>query len=136
MLSLFTKRTSRAVCQGAQLKKRSMSSMSATAERFRKWTTQARPDWKTDKTEAFVLFVVFGITGSSSVALVRPLLKNFLGIEGSLWEGPNSYRAMSLILISPVYALILLTVVMNVSIFVQHNFFCQYCFTFAFPFIP
>lgn len=54
--------------------------------------------------------LLFAITGSSSVALVRPLLKKYLGLEGSLKDGPNSYRVLSIILVSPVYTLILLTV--------------------------
>lgn len=77
--------------------------------KFWKWTTQQRPSWKEDKTEALVLFCVFGITGSSSVAFVRPALKNILGIEGTLIDGPWSYRIASILIISPIYACILVT---------------------------
>ena len=78
--------------------------------RFWTWTTQTRPHWRESYTEAAVLFCVFGITGSSSVALVRPAMKHFLGIEGTMMEGPNSYRVLSFLLVSPIYACVLLTV--------------------------
>ncbi|CAM9264386.1 unnamed protein product, partial [Ectocarpus fasciculatus] len=76
---------------------------------FWKWTTQERPSWKHDHTEKAVAFVVFGITGTASVTMVRPLMRDVLGIEGSMIEGPWTYRISSLILVSPVYALMLMT---------------------------
>ena len=57
--------------------------------------------------EAAVAIVVFGVTGSTSVAVTRPALKNTLGLEGSMLEGPNSYRVLSLLLVSPIYAVLL-----------------------------
>ena len=68
---------------------------------FWKWTTQVRPSWKESPVEAAVIFTVFGITGSSSVALVRPCLHT-MGLEGSMIEGPWSYRIGSFVCISPV----------------------------------
>ena len=59
--------------------------------------------------EAAVAFVVFGITGSTSVAVVRPTLKSTFGIEGSLKEGPWSYRISSILAVSPIYASMLVT---------------------------
>ena len=56
-----------------------------------------------------VLFCVFGVTGSSSVYFVRPCLKTF-GIEGSMMEGPWSYRILSVLFVSPIYSVILITV--------------------------
>jgi len=56
-----------------------------------------------------VIFVVFGITGSSSVALVRPCFTTITGVEGSMVEGPWSYRIGSLLLVSPVYSVVLIT---------------------------
>ena len=53
---------------------------------------------------------MFGITGSSSVALVRPALKSVLGIEGTMIDGPNSYRFLSFFLVTPIYCCVLLTV--------------------------
>lgn len=54
-------------------------------------------------------FTVFGITGSTSVAVVRPTLKSTFGLEGSLREGPNSYRVASILAVSPIYATMLVT---------------------------
>ena len=79
-------------------------------QRFWRWTTQPRPSWKEDKTEAAVAFCVFGVTGSSSVAVVRPLLRETTGLEGSMKDGPWSYRVISLLCVSPVYACVLVTV--------------------------
>ena len=50
-------------------------------EAFWMWTTQARPSWKSSPTEAAVAFTVFGVTGSSSVALVRPAIKSTRACE-------------------------------------------------------
>mmetsp|Transcript_12341 Transcript_12341/g.18411 ORF Transcript_12341/g.18411 Transcript_12341/m.18411 type:complete len:256 (+) Transcript_12341:3-770(+) len=83
---------------------------SSLRSRFWRWTTQARPSWRKSPKEAAILFVVFGITGSTSVAIVRPALKHTIGLEGSLKDGPWSYRIGSLVLVSPVYACILLSV--------------------------
>ena len=68
------------------------SSYTSLQSRFWNWTTQARPSWKENKLEAAVVFCVFGVTGSTSVGLVRPALKYTIGLEGSFIEGPNSYR--------------------------------------------
>lgn len=77
--------------------------------KFWNWTTQSRPSWRENKTEAAVLFCVFGVTGSSSAAFCRPALKNVFGMEGSMVEGPWSYRIASILIISPIYACILVT---------------------------
>lgn len=53
-------------------------------------------------------FVVFGVTGSSSVAVIRPMFAS-MGFEGSMWEGPWSYRIGSVLAVSPVYACMLYT---------------------------
>ena len=87
----------------------SSSSGGGSSGGFWAWTTQHRPSWKESPLEAAVAFTVFGITGSSSVAVVRPTLKSVLGIEGSLREGPNSYRVMSVLAVSPIYATMLVT---------------------------
>jgi hypothetical protein len=56
------------------------------------------------------MICVFGVTGSASVTLVRPLLKEVIGLDGTMMEGPNSYRVGSVLLVSPMYAAVLLTV--------------------------
>lgn len=50
--------------------------------------------------------VVFGATGSASLVVVRPALTS-AGIEGSMYEGPNSYRVASVLVCSPCYACLL-----------------------------
>ena len=91
-------------------------------QRFWRWTTQPRPSWKEDKTEAAVAFCVFGITGSSSVAFVRPILRETTGIEGTMKDGPWSYRVLSLVCVSPVYACVLVTVGTAAG---RHTFFAN-----------
>ena len=76
---------------------------------FWTWTLQQRPSWRESPAEAAVIFTVFGITGSTSVAVVRPALKSTIGLEGSMREGPWSYRVLSLLLVSPIYATFLVT---------------------------
>ena len=77
--------------------------------RFWEWTSQHRPSWKESPVEAAVAFVVFGITGSTSVALVRPTLKRTIGLEGNMRDGPWSYRITSILAVSPIYATLLVT---------------------------
>mmetsp|Transcript_58550 Transcript_58550/g.96641 ORF Transcript_58550/g.96641 Transcript_58550/m.96641 type:complete len:166 (-) Transcript_58550:422-919(-) len=88
---------------------KSSSIASGAWAHFWKWTTQQRPSWRESSVEAAVAFVVFGITGTTSVAVVRPALKKTIGLEGSMREGPWSYRITSLVLVSPIYACFLVT---------------------------
>ena len=76
---------------------------------FWRWTTQERPHWRQDRTEAMVAIAVFGVTGTASVTLVRPMLKRFTGLEGSMIDGPWSYRVASVVVISPIYATLLIS---------------------------
>jgi hypothetical protein len=78
-------------------------------QKFWAWTNQKRPHWKESRTEAAVAFCVFGVTGSTSVKLVRPTLKHTIGLEGSMRDGPWSYRITSLVMVSPVYATLLVS---------------------------
>ena len=77
--------------------------------RFWSWTTTPRPHWRENPTEACVAIAVFGVTGSTSVAFVRPALKATTGIEGTLKDGPWSYRIMSVAAVSPIYASLLVS---------------------------
>jgi len=61
--------------------------------------------WK----ETALIFFIFGITGSTTMHFVRPIMHTIFGLEGSLWDGPWSYRILSLITITPTYSLLLLT---------------------------
>ena len=89
---------------------RSLTTNSTTSlrARFWEWTSQQRPHWRESKGEAAVLFTVFGVTGSTSVALVRPSLKHTIGLDGTWLDGPWSYRIGSLLLVSPIYAGVLI----------------------------
>ena len=77
-------------------------------------------------------FVVFGVTGSTSVALVRPGLKN-MGMEGSMREGPWSYRIGSLLIVSPIYSVVLVTVG---SVAGRHLFFARMSYKIMGRFVP
>ncbi len=57
-----------------------------------------------------LVIVVFGITGSLSVVVSRLVLRDLLGLEGSFWGGPWSYRLTYLVLIPPAYSLLLATI--------------------------
>jgi hypothetical protein len=109
-----------------RLIKRSLSSSSSPpssslslSSRFWKWTTQDRKPWKEDMKEAVIICTVFAITGSSTLIFVRPLLGS-LGIKGTWKDGPNSYRLSSILLISPIYSMILISIG---TIAGRHRFF-------------
>ncbi|GKY95446.1 hypothetical protein MPSEU_000506200 [Mayamaea pseudoterrestris] len=52
--------------------------------------------------------------------LVRPAVKNVLGLEGSMKDGPWSYRICSLIVMSPIYGVLLVCVG---TLFGRHVYF-------------
>lgn len=79
------------------------------AKRFWAWTNQPRPSPLKNWKEGIIVCAIFGVAGANSVLCVRPLLGNVFGLQGSMIEGPNSYRVASLLFVSPVYALIILT---------------------------
>ena len=54
-----------------------------------------------------IVLTVFSITGSLSVYVSRFVLKDLLGLEGSFWGGPWSYRLVYLFLIPPAYSTLL-----------------------------
>ena len=60
--------------------------------------------------DTVLVLVVFSITGSLSLYIVRPLLTSVLGLQGSMREGPWSYRILTLLLVPPAYSLMLLTI--------------------------
>jgi len=72
--------------------------------------------WK----ETALIFFIFGITGSTTMHFVRPIMHTVFGLEGSLWDGPWSYRIISLLTITPTYSLILITFG---TIFGRHVYF-------------
>jgi hypothetical protein len=62
--------------------------------------------WVKDKA---IVFLVFGITGSTTVSIVRPTLSLF-GVTGSFIDGPWTYRVSYLAISLPLYSAILITV--------------------------
>lgn len=60
--------------------------------------------------EMVLICTVFAITGTSTMILVRPAVKNVLRLEGSFKEGPWSYRIASLVIMSPIYSVLLVAV--------------------------
>ncbi|CAG8495032.1 5225_t:CDS:2 [Paraglomus occultum] len=59
--------------------------------------------WK----EWTIIFAVFAVTGSTTVRVVRPIVTNVFGIEGSFTDGPWSYRLTYLAITLPLYSVIL-----------------------------
>ncbi|KAF9285059.1 hypothetical protein BGZ88_009667 [Linnemannia elongata] len=57
--------------------------------------------------EWIIIFVVFSVTGSSTMLIVKPLMKA-LGLTGSLGSGPWSFRIAYIVLTLPLYSLMLL----------------------------
>lgn len=101
--------------------------------KFWNWTTTPRLDWKSNIKEAVIAIMVFGVTGTTTMFLIRPCLKTVFGLEGSLLEGPNSYRIISILTISPVYAILLFTIG---TISGRHIFFAQMSSKILGRFIP
>ncbi|KAG0201203.1 hypothetical protein BGX33_010452 [Mortierella sp. NVP41] len=62
--------------------------------------------WK----EWTIIMGVFAVTGSSTVMVVKPLLKEVFQLDGSMKEGPWSFRFAYLCTTLPLYSCVLLTV--------------------------
>lgn len=60
--------------------------------------------------EMALICTVFAITGSSTMVLVRPAVSKGLGLQGSFKDGPWSFRICSLVVMTPIYATLLLVV--------------------------
>ena len=69
--------------------------------------------------EMVLICTVFAITGTSTMVIVRPAVSNVLGLEGSLKDGPWSYRICSLVIMTPLYSAML--VVVGVSVHSLHR---------------
>ena len=67
-----------------------------------------------------IVMIVFGITGFSALVFSRLLFNVILGMEGSLWSGPWSYRVLYLSVIPPFYSAMLVLVG---SIFGKRQYF-------------
>jgi len=74
--------------------------------------TKPMPPKNTPKwyAEMALICTVFGITGSSTMFLVRPAVSNVLGLKGNMKDGPWSYRICSLVIMTPMYSALLVIV--------------------------
>mmetsp|Transcript_28088 Transcript_28088/g.81194 ORF Transcript_28088/g.81194 Transcript_28088/m.81194 type:complete len:212 (-) Transcript_28088:150-785(-) len=70
--------------------------------------------------EMVLICTVFAITGTSTMVLVRPAVSDVLGLKGNFKEGPWSYRICSLVIMTPVYASLLVCVG---TLFGRHAYF-------------
>lgn len=59
--------------------------------------------------EMAILFTVFGVTGSTSMYVVKPLVTQLIGVEGTMMDGPWSYRIACIGLLMPAYSIMLVT---------------------------
>eukprot|EP01116_Phalansterium_solitarium_P005014 TRINITY_DN16276_c0_g1_i1.p1 TRINITY_DN16276_c0_g1~~TRINITY_DN16276_c0_g1_i1.p1 ORF type:complete len:185 (-),score=0.56 TRINITY_DN16276_c0_g1_i1:161-715(-) len=89
----------------------------------------SRAWWK----EQLLICVVFAITGSSTMFLVRPLLRDGLQLEGSLKEGPWSFRLAYLAIMTPVYSCMLVAVG---TLFGRHAYFRRFAVKMWSRFLP
>lgn len=69
-----------------------------------------------------VVMIVFGVTGFSALVFSRLLFNVILGMEGSLWSGPWSYRIMYLAVIPPFYSV---TLVLVGTVFGKREYFAR-----------
>eukprot|EP00537_Pseudo-nitzschia_pungens_P013301 CAMPEP_0172395302 /NCGR_PEP_ID=MMETSP1061-20121228/18794_1 /TAXON_ID=37318 /ORGANISM="Pseudo-nitzschia pungens, Strain cf. pungens" /LENGTH=173 /DNA_ID=CAMNT_0013126829 /DNA_START=261 /DNA_END=779 /DNA_ORIENTATION=+ len=70
--------------------------------------------------EMVLICTVFAITGTSTMVLVRPAVSKGLGLQGSFKDGPWSFRICSLVIMTPIYATLLLCVG---TVFGRHAYF-------------
>ena len=67
-----------------------------------------------------IVMIVFGITGFSALVFSRLLLNVILGMDGSLWSGPWSYRIIYLSVMPLFYSVMLVLVG---SVFGKRDYF-------------
>lgn len=76
--------------------------------------------------QLFIIFVVFGVTGSSSVQVAKPIM-DFLGIQLSSFEGlflgSLIYWVIRILIVFPIYQILLLFFGM---LFFQFKFFWNF----------
>ncbi len=70
--------------------------------------------------EMMLICTVFGITGSTTMVVVRPAVTDVLKLKGSMRDGPWSYRICSLVIMTPIYATLLVCVG---TVFGRHAYF-------------
>ncbi|KAF9378709.1 hypothetical protein CPB97_009401 [Podila verticillata] len=85
------------------------SSKTATPLSFHEEMTKVRFSYNWWK-EWTIIMGVFAVTGSSTVMVVKPVLKEVFNLDGSMKEGPWSFRFAYLCTTLPLYSCVLLTV--------------------------
>ena len=80
------------------------------------------PGGSRDLRHWLIVMIVFGITGFSALAFSRLLFNVILGMEGSLWSGPWSYRIVYLAVIPPFYSA---TLVFVGALFGKREYFAR-----------
>eukprot|EP00290_Baffinella_frigidus_P045486 CAMPEP_0180414860 /NCGR_PEP_ID=MMETSP0989-20121125/45884_1 /TAXON_ID=697907 /ORGANISM="non described non described, Strain CCMP2293" /LENGTH=183 /DNA_ID=CAMNT_0022419591 /DNA_START=174 /DNA_END=721 /DNA_ORIENTATION=- len=113
--ALLRSRVTQAHMHARSLASSSTPSPGSAYARFWAWTTRPTPEFLRFSQawwgEQAFRCGVFAVTGSSSLLLLRPVLRTALQEpEGSLMQGPNTYRAASLLFLSPAYAVTLCAV--------------------------
>jgi hypothetical protein len=75
-----------------------------------------------DARHYLIVIIVFGITGSAAVLMSRLVLTDGLGLEGTVWAGPWSYRIAYAAMIVPFYSITLIVVG---TVFGKREFFAK-----------
>jgi hypothetical protein len=57
-----------------------------------------------------VILLVFAITGTLAMRLSSLVLRDLLGLQGTFWGGPWSFRLAWLLLITPAYSALLVLI--------------------------
>jgi len=83
--------------------------------------------------DQLVVIVVFAITGSATVYFVKPVMKDILQLEGSLKDGPWSYRLIYFPIMMPLYSLLLLAIG---TLFGRHHYFKKFALRMWSRFLP
>mmetsp|Transcript_9808 Transcript_9808/g.22095 ORF Transcript_9808/g.22095 Transcript_9808/m.22095 type:complete len:224 (-) Transcript_9808:284-955(-) len=115
-------KSSNKISQASNQQSSSSSSSSKTTFLERFFATKPMPPRNTPRWygEMALICTVFGITGSSTMFLVRPAVSNVLGLQGSMKDGPWSYRICSLVIMTPMYSALLVIVG---TVFGRHAYF-------------
>ncbi|KAG7364515.1 hypothetical protein IV203_037788 [Nitzschia inconspicua] len=120
----FSKTTTDKAAKETISKMKETSDSTSSLSSFWKWYLGPRempPRWTLPWYREIVLIcTVFAITGSSTMVLVRPAVSKGLGLKGSLKDGPWSYRICSIVVMTPIYATLLVVVG---TIFGRHHYF-------------
>jgi hypothetical protein len=86
--------------------------------------------WWWDK---FIICVVFAITGSATMFIVRPILQDVLQVQGTLMDGPWAYRIAYFLVMMPAYSATLVAVG---TVFGRYAYFSKFAVKMWSRFLP